>query len=333
MMTKQVAFWNLASLIVVAAALRWKADGFSLRTFRPSACLLAGAAAVVSLVAVPFALTGSLDELFYANVSYNWLYVGVLSYSERLVDFASGTAYVTAVAAPLAGGAVWGFLTLIRRRKQPLDYLIVAWALASVAGVATGGRFFPHYFLHVMPAAAVLTALVIYELATKRRVEPIGRPALAVAAAMVVVSAGTVAVMYLAPRAAEERIAGSVAVQKEWEGNSRHLGEYIASRTGPEDEIFNFGREAGIYFYADRRPAVRYFSDWPFWWDESTLYGTIKALRTAKPVYIIDTAQPPLFEDYEQYHPEVLMNLFDEEYDYVGRMYSADIYRLKTYQP
>lgn len=329
MMTKQVAFWNLAALIVVAAALRWKTGGLSVHTFRPSACLLAGAAAAVGLVAVPFALTGSLDELFYANVSYNWLYVGVLSYSERLVDFASGTAYVAAAAAPLAGGAIWGFLTVIRRRKQPLDYLILAWALASVAGVATGGRFFPHYFLHLMPAAAVLTALVLYEVATRRRVAPIGKSALAVGLLMVIVSLGTIGALYLAPGAAEQRIAESVAEQKEWESNSKQLGEYIAARTDPDDEIFNFGREAQIYFYADRRPAVRYFSDWPFWWDERTLYGTIKALRTTKPTYIIDTAQPPLFEDYAQYHPPVLMNLLEEEYEYIGRMYFADIYRLK----
>jgi len=208
----------------------------------------------------------------------------------------------------------------------------VVWALASFAGVATGGRFFPHYFLHLMPAAAVLTALVIYEVVTKRRIQPIGKPAMAVAVLMVVVSLGTIAVMYVAPRAAEQRIAESVAEQKEWESNSRQLGEYIAARTEPEEEIFNFGREAQIYFYADRRPAVRYFSDWPFWWDERTLYGTIKALRTTKPVYIIDTAQPPLFEDYEQYHPPVLMNLLNEDYEYVGRLYFADIYRLKPQQ-
>ena len=332
MMTKQVAFWNLAALMAVAVAWRWKSSGFTWRTVVPSAALLGGAAASVAVVAVPFALTGSLDELFYANISYNWLYVGVLSYSERFADFASGTAYVAAIAAPLAAGAVWGLLTLIRRRKQPLDYLLVVWALASFAGVATGGRFFPHYFLHLMPAAAVLTALVIYEVVTKRRIQPIGKPAIAVAALMVVVSLGTIAVMYVAPRAAEQRIAESVAEQKEWESNSRQLGEYIAARTEPEEEIFNFGREAQIYFYADRRPAVRYFSDWPFWWDERTLYGTIKALRTTKPVYIIDTAQPPLFEDYEQYHPPVLMNLLNEDYEYVGRLYFADIYKLKPQQ-
>ena len=332
MMTKQVALWNLVALVGVAAALRWKTDGLSMRTFHPSAYLVAGAAAAVGLVAVPFAVTGSLGELYYANVSYNWLYVGVLSYSERLADFASGTAYVAAVAAPLAGGAIWGLLTLIRRRKQSLDYLLVAWALASAAGVATGGRFFPHYFLHLMPAAAVLTALVVYEVTTKRRTQPLGRPALGVVLLMLMVSLGTIGVMYLAPRAAEERIAESVAEQKEWESSSRQLGEYVGARTEPDDKIFNFGREAQIYFYADRQPAVRYFSDWPFWWNEKTLYGTIKALRTTRPVYIIDTAQPPLFEDYDQYHPPVLMNLLNEDYDYVGRMYFADIYRLKQQQ-
>ncbi|HSP54997.1 MAG TPA: hypothetical protein VLS25_05360, partial [Dehalococcoidia bacterium] len=137
--------------------------------------------------------------------------------------------------------------------------------------------------------------------------------------------------MYLAPRAAEERVAESVAAQKEWESNSQQLGEYIKSVTTPDDKIFNFGREAPIYFYADRRPAVRYFSDWPFWWDEKTLYGTIKALRAARPAYIIDTAQPPLFEDYTKYHPPVLMNLLREDYTLIGHMYFADIYRLKVH--
>ena len=61
-----------------------------------------------------------------------------------------------------------------------------------------------------------------------------------------------------------------------------------------------------------------------------TLYGTIKALRAARPAYIIDTAQPPLFEDYTKYHPPVLMNLLREDYTLVGHMYFADIYRLKV---
>jgi len=332
MMTKQVAFWNLGALMAVGAVWRWKVDGSTWRAFRPSACVFAGAAAAVGLIAVPFALTGSLDELFYANVSYNWLYVGVLSFSERLADFVNGTAYVAAVAAPLAGGAVWGLLTVVRRRKQPLDYLILAWALASVAGVATGGRFFPHYFLHLMPAAAVLTAAVVYEVVTRRSLQPIGKPAVAIASLLVLTSLTVTTVMYLAPRAAEQRVAVSVAEQKEWEANSRKLGEYIKARTRPDDKIFNFGREAPIYFYADRRPAVRYFSDWPFWWDEMSLYETIKALRITRPVYIIDTAQEPLFQDYQKYHPPVLMNLLNEHYDYVGRLYFADIYRLKPQQ-
>jgi hypothetical protein len=129
-------------------------------------------------------------------------------------------------------------------------------------------------------------------------------------------------------------VAPTVFAQKEWEGASRALGTYIAERTDPEDTIFNFGREAQVYFYADRRPAVRYFSDWPFWWDESTLYETMDALREAKPVYIIDSLQRPLFEeDFERYHPRVVTDFLAENYDYVGRVYFADVYRLKERRP
>ena len=329
MMTKQVAVWNLLGLAGVATVWRWRDDGLRWTTLRPAAMLTAGAALAVALIAIPFAATGSLGELFYANVSYNWLYVGVLSYGERLADFSEGFIFFSAVAAPLVAGAFWGLLTVVFRRKQPFDYLIIVWAAASAAGVAMGGRFFPHYFLHLLPAMAVLTAVVGYERLARRRIEPLSRPALGLALLLVAASLTTNGVLYLAPRLAERHVAQNVYEQKEWEDASQALAQYVKERTGPEDKIFNFGREAQIYFYADRQPAVRYFSDWPFWWDDQTLNQTVAALRLTRPVYLIDSALPPLFPDYRQYHPPVLMSLLQTDYDYVGRIYFADVYRLK----
>jgi 4-amino-4-deoxy-L-arabinose transferase-like glycosyltransferase len=332
-MTKQVAFWNLFALAAVAVIWRLRTDGWRPGAFKPAGLLFAGAALGVALVSIPFVATGAVGDLYYANVSYNWLYVGVLSAGERLANFLYGSSYVFFAVAPLIVGSAWGVFTILRRRRRPLDYLVVAWALASLAGVATGGRFFPHYFLHLMPALAVLTAVVAHEFIKGRRIRRWRPTALALAGGLTVLALGTNAVMYLAPREAQEEIAPTVAEQKEWERDSRLVGLYIKARTTPEDRIFNFGREAQIYFHADRDPAVRYFADWPFWWKEETLYETVKALRHERPAYIIDTALPPLFEDYAKYHPPVLMNLLREEYVYEGRVLFADIYRLKTHEP
>ena len=98
--------------------------------------------------------------------------------------------------------------------------------------------------------------------------------------------------------------------------DSELLGAYIAARTSPDDTIFNLGRESQIYFYAERRPAVRYFYDYVYAYDEETVRITIDALRAEKPVYIIDSIQPPLFESSQR--PAELENLLDEEYKYEG---------------
>ncbi len=330
MMTKQVAVWNLLALAAFATWWRWRAIGGGWRSAKPALCVVAGAGVTTALVAVPFAGSGALSDFLYANLSYNWLYMGALSFGERLGQLTNGVLFFSAVAAPLVAGAVVGLVNLLRGRTLPMEGLLILWALASVAGVATGGRFFPHYFFQLLPAAAVLTAMVIYTRFRKRDIEPLRRPAVVAGLLILAVALATNAMLYLAPDAAEKRVAPTTFEHQQWESASQELAAYIAERTGPEDTIFNFGREAELYFYADRRPAVRYFADWPFWWDESTLYETMDALRETKPVYIVDSLQLPLFEeDFEQYHPRVFTDFLSENYDYVGRVYFADVYRLK----
>jgi hypothetical protein len=39
----------------------------------------------------------------------------------------------------------------------------------------------------------------------------------------------------------------------------QHLITAIQERTGPDDRVFDFTNQAGLLFFADRRPATRYF--------------------------------------------------------------------------
>lgn len=333
-MTKQVAVWNLIALAGVATFWRWRTGGPSWSTAAPAGCLVVGASAAILVIALPFAATGSLDDLFYANVSYNWVYINVLDNGKRFANLFHGTIYFSAVAAPLIAGATLAGLTLMRRRRRRwVDYLLVFWAAASLAGVSSGGRFFPHYFFHLMPALAILTAVVVYEQWRKLDVRTLWRPAAAFTAFVIIVSVGTNVVMYAWPRQAEHTFSESVYTQKLWEGNSAKLGAYIEKLTEPDDVIFNFGREPQIYFYADREPAVRYFYDWPFWWERGTLFETIKALRQSRPAYIIDTIQEPLYPDKSQFSSPEWETFLEDNYDYLGRLYFSDLYRLKDSPP
>ncbi len=330
-MTKQVAFWNLFALAGVAIWWRWRAAGGGWKAFLPAAYLFAGSAIAVAVVALPFAYSGALDDFFYANLSYNYKYVGILSSAHHLFILKRTFLFFlffSAVAAPLVIGAIVGLLTLLRIRKSRGYYLFMAWALACALGVATGGRFYPHYFLEILPALAVLTAIVTYDRFRNRRFRPVPKLALLAAAIFVGVSLTTSALLYFAPRGTEQRFSNDVYHQKQWEEASQQLGAYIAARTEPEDRIFNYGVESQLYFYADRLPAAPYFYDWAFIYDETKLTETINVLRESQPAYIIDSMQPPLFKLSER-SPE-FESLLAERYTYVGHIYFADVYRLDS---
>lgn len=328
-MTKQVAMWNVLALAVVAASWRPPDAGSLIVRFRPALCIIAGAAAAISLVALPFLLNGSADDLVYANLSYNWLYVGALSVAQRLLNAGYGFLLFFGVAAPVIVAGVFGLLSLWRERRRQGYYAVAAWAVGSAVGVATGGRFFPHYFLHLLPALAILSALVFYERWQRGGPAAVSRPVLAVAVALVVISAGTNAVLYAFPRQAEHVVAESVYHQKEWEEHGDELGAFIKRRTQPGDTIFNLGRESYVYFYADRQPPGRYFYDWALNYDEGNLEELLANLRVARPKYVIDSALQPLFEDYDGSHPAELMRFIEDNYRYIGQIYFADVYELK----
>jgi hypothetical protein len=329
MMTKQVAMWNLLALAMVALVWHRRTAETQLRAIAPTASLFAGCLAALALVALPFTLAGALDDLIYANLSYNWVYINFLSHAERLANFGYGLLFFSAVAAPFVAGAIAGLVVLWRKRSAVTDYVLILWAFASALGVASGGRFFPHYFLQLMPSLAVLTGIVIYDRFVNGREHVLSRPAWIVATFLIVVSVGTTTVLYLAPRQAEEQVVSSVFYQKEWEASSEKLGEYIKERTEDGDLIFNYGRESQIYFYADRAPAIPYFYDWVLNYDKDSMPEILAGLEETKPVYFIDSLQAPLFDDWGAAHPVELRQFLDDNYDFQGRIFFANVYRLK----
>jgi hypothetical protein len=184
-----------------------------------------------------------------------------------------------------------------------------------------------------MPSLAVLTGVVVYDRFVNGNQHVLSRPAWMMAMFFIVVSVGTTAVLYIAPLEAEQRVSERVYTQKEWERTSENLGNYIQVRSNPDDLIFNYGRESQLYFYADRAPAVPYFYDWVLEYDEDALAQIITGLGEAKPAYIVDSAQAPLFDDWEAAHPPILTEFLAENYQYMGRVYFADVYKLKEYTP
>jgi 4-amino-4-deoxy-L-arabinose transferase-like glycosyltransferase len=122
-----------------------------------------------------------------------------------------------------------------------------AWLVVSVAGAAAGGRFYPHYYIQLIPPLAVLTA-PFYALgwpgdegAWYRRRGVQQAWLTATVAVFLVLHAGGLA-LWSRPGAA---------------------ARFVRERSGSHDRLFVWGQAARVYAEAERRPASRYIATFP----------------------------------------------------------------------
>src|SRR4029077_8646047 len=120
---------------------------------------------------------------------------------------------------------------------------------ASAIGTAAGARFYPHYYIQLIPPLALLAA-PWYEQLWSRTIEPphwLLRPAVTsawLALTGVAFSIGDWTV--LAPRRVPSE-----------------TGRYLFTHSDPADRIFVWGQSPEIYLDAERRPACRYITTFP----------------------------------------------------------------------
>jgi len=325
-MTKPVALPNivaLAAIPVLGAALH--GEQWSGAVKRVIAIAVGGAASCLAVCA-PFVVTGALGPFMYANLHYNRLYQGQITAHDFVTGGARSALVFVAVATPFCVLAVLGLHTSARLRRWPQDLIVVLWFLASVVGVASTAHFLTHYDVMLLPAIALLAAA----LAEARPPLLRSRTMLGGVAAFIVLSA-----VPAARQAADVYLAGGPIARHAQqvpvdeaarEPQTEEIGAFLKAHTSPNQTIWNYGRDSQIYFYAGRSPAVRFFYDRPYWLDSATLTETIASLRKARPEYVVDTVGGEPWD----YHPPELVALLGQQYDYVGKLEYAQLYRLKA---
>ena len=120
---------------------------------------------------------------------------------------------------------------------------------ASGIGAAAGARFYPHYYIQLIPPLTLLAA-PYYARSWSGRVRPISwllRPAVTYAWLALTVIAFSVAHWH------------GLASQRE----PSEAGRYLLEHSNPEDRIFSWGQEPKVYLDARRRPASRYVTTFP----------------------------------------------------------------------
>jgi hypothetical protein len=130
-----------------------------------------------------------------------------------------------------------------RRRTPELTTLLLLLGVSGI-GVAASGRFFPHYYLQLLPPLVLLSAPVLAAIWTHTRLDY-----------GVLLQPRTLRVL-LFGTAGAFLMANAWAL---WQCRAIDaLSQYVREHSTPEDKVFFWGEKDYFYAEAQRRPASRY---------------------------------------------------------------------------
>jgi Dolichyl-phosphate-mannose-protein mannosyltransferase len=200
---------------------------------------------------------------------------------------------------------------------------------ASAIGAAAGARFYPHYYVQLIPPLALLAAPYYARLWSRTMRPPhwLLRPAMTYAwLALTVVGFSIEDWIGLASQCAPSEV-----------------GRYLFAHSDPADRIFVWGQSPEIYLDAHRRPACRYITTFPltgyvfggpipgFDTHSRILPGAWTTLEQDfarhPPTYIVDVQPDPKSAQNPVKNFPILAKLLAERYQPVAHTAEGVIYR------
>jgi hypothetical protein len=269
---------------------------------------------------------GVWEACWFWTVTYAREYGRGLGWSAGLAQLARSLRYVFADAPVLwLAAATGGGLTLAGAlpRKPASLWLLLA---AGLASVAFGWRFSEHYFLLLVPAAAVLTALLAEAHTPQRRW---------LAAAFLASAAVTaVALHWREIRTLTSEQKARLVYEENPFPEAREVGLFLRERTAPGERIAVLGSEPEIYFYAQRRAATKLVYMYPLMevhpYARQLQESVIAELTAAKPRYAVLVHVPSSWI----VRPDSERKIFTWSADWVNREYRlAGLIRIETGGP
>lgn len=288
------------------------------------AMLIAGFFGVLGLVAILLLHQGILGEAFY------WTFT---AHSIPHVFWENGvlvTLEFIAICLPLFVGAAMAYRDrdVVWAGKDAERTALFGLLVASAIGTAAGSRFYPHYYIQLIPPLALLAAPHFARL-WSRSTAPrhwLLRPA-ATCAWLAVTLVGF-----------------SIS---QWLASDLHLdpcaaAQYLSAHSTAEQRIFVWGQMPRIYLESQRRPASRYIATFPL--TGYVFGGPLPGVDTRNrimpgawtnleedfnkhpPTYIVDVQSNP-GDEYPVRDFPVLARLLTEKYRQVARTAEGVIYR------
>lgn len=196
---------------------------------------------------------GTLKSLYYYTTQYNILvHIGESgSWHVPMAFELRGNPWFTASVMSVLAYSIWAYkvrpfkLRRLARRFGAGEYIALQLFVSTISAMAMK-RFFPHYFVIVMPFLALGLARIIARLT--RKFSPLALRTL-IGVPIFFLFVFTTAETY-----ALEKMDGLVT----HEHMVKRISHYIEETTEPDDKIFVWGFSPWLYGYSHRRAAGRY---------------------------------------------------------------------------
>jgi hypothetical protein len=208
-----------------------------------------------------------------------------------------------------------------KTESQQMAWMLMAiWPIFSFIGVALGKRFFPHYFIQLIPSLAVLGGVGLADLIRKVRSRGIGFLHRPTGVAMVVVFALAFLSFVMADAPYYFKYDGVQISLRQYNmplfSVTRYIGKYLRGRTEPNDFIYVWRVNPEINFYALRKSPSPYLMHSIMSYDlpRDPHQEVLESLHRSPPKYIVlmeEIVEFPALKDFinEDYRSETTADL------------------------
>lgn len=263
------------------------------RIARETGALLVGALIPFAILCALLVAQGVFGKFWFWTFQYAQEYVSQVAPGDAWSSFLYGARRITRVTLPLWILAGLGLaLIWIVRWTSDARVFLTAFLFGSLLALTPGFYFREHYFILLLPAAALFIGAACASIARiAERVVPV-TAARAIAVAIFIIVAGSYAVKeqeYLVSLPARDLSRLSYGVNPFIEAVD--IAKYIREHTKESDRIAVLGSEPEIYFYADRKSATGYIYTYGLM--EQQPYAKrmqeemIREVETSHPAYVV----------------------------------------------
>lgn len=258
-LSKQVAFWELAA----ASFFLWQAARrkLLLRPLMLKAVLLwGGVLSTVILFVGYFIFKGAGRSFFDAVILYNAFFGRIVGLSQAIVNLWRAFFWTPRENFFLWALAALGLFKIYKNRQEERALFVLCWFAASILGVSSALRFYPHYFIQAMPVLSILAGiylgLTFFTRPTAAK-KYLGMILLILAICSFLRVEWDYYFKYT-PLESLINCRGGLARPKIYKATAE-VAAFIRQKTSPRDYIYIWGFWPEIYFYSQRQAASKYF--------------------------------------------------------------------------